>query len=369
MTTDNNSGGSRRYRILGVDDSSTQRKVLSLSFAPPHYELTLAENGAEGIKLLKAKPGYFDVVLSDIEMPDMDGFAFCKEIRETLGLHHLPVLIVSSNISAAYIKKALASGADEFVVKPFNKTELTERIDVAAEQKRMMDGLDEAELVLFALARLVEAKDTLSGHHCDRLVHTLRVFARTLDLNETETKTLAHAGILHDIGKLAIPDTILMKPGSLTDEERKSIQRHTTVGAILIGNHKGLEPVVDIVRHHHERFNGSGYPDGLKGDEIPYLARVFQIADLYDALSNDRVYNTGYDRDKVIKIMVSETKKDYWDRELMQTFLTIASKEAHRLEKSAEARVPMSIEKINRIIDSSAARKKRTTAVKSDERR
>ena len=149
----------------------------------------------------------------------------------------------------------------------------------------------------------------------------------------------------------------------------RSIQRHTTVGAILISNHKGLEPVVDIVKHHHERYDGSGYPDGLKGEEIPYLARVFQIADLYDALSNDRVYNTAYDRDKVIKIMVSETKKGYWDRDLMQTFLAIASKESHKLEKNAKARVPMSIEKINKIIDSNASRKKKTTSVKSDERR
>ena len=227
----------------------------------------------EAIKLLSEKD--FDVLLLDIEMQGMDGFEICRYIRDEMTKVILPILFVSSHVSKDFIQKALSVGGDEFIVKPLDIENVLGRVNAAARQNRMYKKLNASELVLFSVALMTEALDKKSGDHCDRLMHMCDVFAEKLDLSDDDKITLNYASILHDIGKLAVPDNILTKETPLDDEEWRIMKRHTVIGASFGQHIKSCGPIVEIIRHHHEKYDGTGYPDGLKGDEIPYLARVF----------------------------------------------------------------------------------------------
>jgi len=181
-------------------------------------------------------------------------------------------------------------GADDYVTKPFNSVELIARVKAVIERKRLTDLLDDAEAVLFTLARLVEARDEGTSDHCDRLSYASVVFGKELGLNINDLEALRRGGVLHDIGKLGIPDSILLKKDKLNDEEWQIMKQHTTIGATLCSPLRTMKSTAEIVCYHHEKFDGTGYPAGLKGEAIPFLARVFQIVDIYDALYNERSY-------------------------------------------------------------------------------
>ena len=338
------------YRILGVDDSSTQRKIMQTIFSSDRYDLSVAGSGVEAIKLLSDKD--FDVLLLDIEMEGMDGFEICRYIRDEMTQVVLPIIFVSSHVSKELIEMALSVGGDEFIVKPLDMDNVLGRVNTAARQNRLFKRLDNSELVLLSVAHMAEALDTRSGDHCDRLLHMCNVFAERLGLSEDDKITLHYASILHDIGKLAVPDEILTRGTPLNEEEWRMMKRHTVIGASFGKHIKSCGLVVEIIRHHHERYDGTGYPDGLKGEEIPYLARVFQIVDIYDSMSNNRIYNDAFPRDRVIAIMAKEAQKGLRDPELMKSFLDIACNNADLLVRKTMSAQPMSTYKINAIIDS-----------------
>jgi putative two-component system response regulator len=221
------------------------------------------------------------------------------------------------------VVKGMEVGADDYVTKPFNSIELTARVRAAIERKHLTDRLDDAEAVLFSLARVVEARDTNTGDHCDRLAHIGVVFGKHLGLVQEDIEALRRGGVLHDIGKLGIPDNILLKKGKLDAEEWQIMRQHTVIGAALVSPLRTMQRTADIARCHHEKWNGTGYPDGLKGEEIPLIARVFQIVDIFDALSSERPYKPAFSRDKVIEIMEQETAAGFWDPRLMAVFLNI----------------------------------------------
>jgi len=197
------------------------------------------------------------------------------------------------------------------------------RLHSAADRKRLTDQLDSAEHLLFALARMVEAKDGTTGDHCTRLSHTSVVLGRALGLSGDELLALRRGGVLHDIGKLGIPDSILLKPGKLTDDEWTVMRQHVHIGARMVGELKSMRLAEPIIRHHHERWDGSGYPDGLKGEEIPLLARIFQVADIYDALTHARPYKPAMVKEEVIAVMEEEMERGWRDPEITRLFLNI----------------------------------------------
>lgn len=310
------------YRVLVVDDMATNRMLLRAALQSDDYAVTEAADGEQALALLAGDES-FDVVLLDVNLPGLNGFEVCRRIRASHDMRLLPVIMLTTLEDPTDVVAGMQAGASDYLIKPFQAIELKARLAAAAEHKRLIDRLDEAEAVLFALARMVEAKDETTGDHCDRLAHTGVVFGRALGLSYEELEALRRGGVLHDIGKLGIPDSILCKKGPLDAAEWKIMKQHNAIGAALCSPLKTMRRTADIVLCHHEKWNGAGYPAGLAGDEIPLLARVFQIVDIYDALSSDRPYKPAWPREKIIATMQAETEKGFWDPRLTKVFLDI----------------------------------------------
>jgi len=317
-------------KVLIVDDDAYHRTLEKELLDTPTYKVSEAESGAKALALLRTTD--YDVVLLDKRMPGMDGDETCRRIRTDLGLTMLPILMVTGSSDTHNLTESLKAGATDFVRKPYDPTELLARLNSAANHKRVTDQLDSAESLLFALARMVEAKDGTTGDHCSRLSHTGVVLGHTLGLGPDMLLALRRGGVLHDIGKLGIPDSILLKPGPLTNEEWHIMRQHVDIGAHIVGELKSMRLTESIVRHHHERWDGSGYPDGLRGEEIPLLARIFQVVDIYDALTHARPYKPALPKHEVISIMENEAARGWRDPHITAVFLELVKNEPGRLE-------------------------------------
>lgn len=318
------------YRVLIIDDELEHRFLEREILSGPKYMITESSNGRDALSLLKNQQ--YDVVLLDIRMPEMDGNEICRRIRNELHELILPVIMITGFGGHDDLSVSLQAGATDFIRKPYHPKELIARVDAAAAHKRLTDQLDNAESMLFALARMVEAKDAPTGDHCARLAHNGMVLGHALGLGQDELLALRRAGVLHDIGKLGIPDRILLKPAALDTDEWAIMRRHTDIGARLCGGLKSMQLTVPIIRSHHERWDGSGYPEGLKGNDIPLLARVFQIVDIYDALAHARPYKKALPREEVIRIIEQETQQGWRDPEISRVFLDIVRHRPHVLD-------------------------------------
>ncbi len=313
--------GGDEYRILIIDDDGSQRRLEKEVLSAGAYRITEVEDGVQGLQILAREE--FDVVLLDKCMPGIDGDQVCRKVRQELGLTLLPIIMVTGSDSDDEMQKSMQAGASDFVRKPFSTAELLARVNSAATHKRLTDQMDDAESLLFALARMVEAKDTNTGDHCSRLAHISVVFGTALGLDRSQLIALQRGGVLHDIGKLGIPESILLKPGPLNEREWVVMRQHTVIGEQICSGLQSMRATLPIIRSHHERWDGSGYPDGLAKEQIPFLARVFQIADIYDALSHKRPYKKAMGIEQVTGIMEMEVKKGWRDPELMAVFLDI----------------------------------------------
>lgn len=322
------------FEVLVVDDDPHQRAIERETLDTGEFQVTEVSSGFEALHLLAKQD--FDAVLLDKRMPGMDGDEVCRRIRGELGHKLLPIIMVTGNGDIENFKESMAVGASDFVRKPYAPMELVARVRAAAQRKRLTDELDSAETLLFALARMVEAKDGTTGDHCSRLSHYGVVLGRALGLSNDQLQALRRGGVLHDIGKLGIPDSILLKPGALTEAEWVVMRQHVNIGASIVGELKSMRLAVDIVRHHHERWDGLGYPDGLKGTEIPLLARVFQVVDIYDALLHTRPYKKACTQAEVVEILQEETRKGYRDPEIVTVFLDILQNRPQDLMISRE---------------------------------
>ncbi len=329
-----NGCGPAAARVLVVDDMATNRALVKAVLRGPEFDVFEAASGEQALEMLPVQE--FDAVLLDIIMPGLNGLEVCRRIREELEMNLLPVIMVTSMGSPDDVVQGMEYGATDYVAKPFNAAELLARVRAAVEHKRLTDRLDDTESVLFALARLVEAKDGTTGDHCDRLQHLAMIFGKALGLPYEDLEALRRGGVLHDIGKVAVPEAVLLKRGPLDDNEWMAMKQHPTIGAHLCMPLKTMRRTVEIVRCHHEKWNGSGYPAGLEGEDIPLLARVFQIVDSYDALRSERPYKKAFDNATVLRILEEETEKGFWDPELMAIFLDIVRNRPEELELPEE---------------------------------
>lgn len=321
-------------RILLVDDEAVQRRLEReiLESSDLVCEVEEARNGDEALERLRSS--HFDLVLLDKRMPTMDGDEVCRRVRRDLRQVLLPLIMVTGTNSQEDLAASLQAGATDFIAKPYTPLELMSRIRAAVRSKRLTDQLDSAESLLFTLARMVEAKDKTTGDHCSRLSHMSVVFGEALGLGYSQLEAMRRGGVLHDIGKLGIPDSILLKPAGLSDDEWLIMRQHTNIGAHLCASLASMREVVPIIRHHHERWDGSGYPDALRGESIPLLARIFQIVDIYDALASPRPYKRAFTQQEIVGLMREETARGWRDPQLMEAFIAIVEQRPDDLRLS-----------------------------------
>jgi putative two-component system response regulator len=265
-----------------------------------------------------------DLVVVDLVMPEMSGPDFCRLLKAERKTHLIPILMTTSVQGADNEIAGIESGADEFLIKPLLPAVARTRIRAMLRNKALIDSLEEAESILFALAQSVEHRDRHTGQHCERLAAYSIALGKALGLQRRDLVTLYRGGFLHDIGKVSIPDAILFKRGLLTEEEWQTMRLHTLRGEEICRPMKTLAPVLPIIRSHHERWDGSGYPDGLAGEDIPLLARILQVADIYDALTTARPYKPAFSHQHAMDIMLEESRRGWRDPELIPLFGQIA---------------------------------------------
>ena len=305
-------------RILIVDDSKDNIRLITeiLSRQEEKYEIFSASDGLEAVEYIKSKQP--DLIMLDVVMPGMDGFEVCKVIKDDERTRLIPIVMITALDSQQDRLRGLEAGVDDFVSKPFNVYELLARVKNLLKLRSYINELEHAEQVIFSLARAVEAKDEYTEGHCERLSIIAEAMGKELNLSERDIQILRRGGILHDIGKIAIDDAILLKPGPLTDEEFEVIKEHPVIGENICKPLKTLRPVLPVIRYHQERYNGSGYPEGLKGEDIPIHARIIGIVDCYDALTTDRTYRKAIPEKKALEIMTKETEEGLWDPDLFK---------------------------------------------------
>jgi putative two-component system response regulator len=309
---------SKRGIILAADDDEANRELVSALLSAEGYNVVCAANGRQALDRLQSES--IDLALLDVMMPRPTGFEVCQAMKSKPETRLIPVILLTSLNSDADRIHGIMCGADDFLSKPVNKQELLARVHSLLRLKHFTDELDNAETVLFSLALTIEAKDPYTEGHCDRLSKYSIALGEKLGLSEELRLALRRGGLIHDIGKLAVPEHILLKPGPLTPEERKIMEQHTIVGERICAPLRSFRHVLPIIRHHHEKQDGSGYPDGLKGAQVPLTARILQVTDIYDALTTDRPYRKALPAEKAFAIMREEVKRGWWDGAILDEF-------------------------------------------------
>lgn len=320
LSYNHNSIEDEPLKILVIDDDKANLSLISKILSLYKFKVVTESSGEAGLGKLSTEN--FDVILLDVMMPGIDGYEICKRIKECEETRLIPVIILTALNSREDRIKGIEAGCEDFISKPLDKTELVTRIRALGKVKRLNDELDMAESVLLSLARAVEAKDDTTGRHCDRLIQLSKQFGQFLELSKMDLKILERASVLHDVGKIGMPDSILLKEGDLTLDEWAIVKRHPIVGEEICKPLRTLKDVSPIIRTHHERWNGTGYPDGLKEEEIPFLSRVFQILDAFDALTTKRPYKKAINPVDALQILKSETDDGLWDPKLIKKFLS-----------------------------------------------
>src|SRR5271163_1807348 len=305
-------------KILIVDDESTALAALDLLLRREGFDVRTVSDGASALAECAAfRP---DLILLDIMMPGMNGFEVCRHIKATPETRLTPVVLITGLTETEDRIAGINAGADDFLSKPIDLNELLARTRSLLRLKQYTDELENAEAVLFSLAHSIEARDPYTHGHCERLAEMSARMGEQLGVTEEQIKALRRAGVVRDIGKVAVPDSILLKPGPLTEDETKVMQKHPVVGERICAPLKTFRLVLPIIRHHHEKHDGSGYPDGLQGDEIPLTARILQLADVYDALTTDRPYKVAFTPEVALDLMGEEAERGWWDRGLFEAF-------------------------------------------------
>ena len=304
--------------ILVADDNQSARDILEMMLRTHGYRVLSAADGPQALAFLQQET--IDLALIDVVMPGQSGFAVCRAAKDRPETRLTPIVLITGLGRGEDRIRGIEAGADDFLNKPVRKEELLARVKSLVRIKRFTDELESAETVVFTLAASIEAKDPYTEGHCDRLSRYSVALGERLGLSEEERIALRRSGVIHDIGKVAVPERVLLQPGPLDAHERELMEAHTVIGERICAPLKSFRQVLPIIRWHHERQDGGGYPDRLRGDQIPVIARVLQTVDIYDALTTDRPYRKGLSSERAFAILHDEVRRGWWDGALVNEF-------------------------------------------------
>jgi putative two-component system response regulator len=314
-------GISERPTILVVEDEPHIREVLSGLLGALGYRLLMAASAEQALDALNVVSP--DLVLTDVHLGAMSGIELCARLKADPRYELMPVVILTAVGDLEARVAGLAAGVDDFFTKPVEFVELRTRLAALLRVKMLLGQLERAEAVITTLALTIEARDPYTLGHCDRLSRYAVALGEALGLDHEMLRALRLGGYLHDLGKIAVPDGILLKPGPLDPVEQERIRAHPGAGSDLVLGLRSMELVRPIMRHHHEKWDGSGYPDGLKGAAIPLGARIISVVDVFDALHTERPYKAALPRSEAVSLLIRETDAGYWDPKVVETFLEI----------------------------------------------
>ena len=312
---------SERPTILVVEDEPHIRDVLAGLLGALGYRLLMAVSAEQALDVLNVVSP--DLVLTDVHLGAMSGIELCARLKADPRYELMPVVILTAVGDLEARVAGLAAGADDFFTKPVEFVELRTRLAALLRVKMLLGQLERAEAVITTLALTIEARDPYTLGHCDRLSRYAVALGQALGLDPDMVRALRLGGYLHDLGKIAVPDGILLKPGPLDPMEQERIRAHPGAGSDLVLGLRSMELVRPIMRHHHEKWDGSGYPDGLKGAAIPLGARIISVVDVFDALHTERPYKAALPRSEAVSLLIRETDAGYWDPKVVETFLEI----------------------------------------------
>jgi putative two-component system response regulator len=315
----------RLPRILVVDDNPNTMSLMQDLLSSRGYDVVAVPDATQAeAEILHHAP---DLILSDVVMPGKSGYELCHELKENPASRLIPFVLITGLTEREDRVRGIEAGADDFLNKPIFPEELFARVKSLLKLKEFTDELETAESVLCTLGLSVESRDPYTEGHCERLAENASNLGRHLHLEDDEITALRRGGYLHDLGKIAVPDEILKKGANLTAEEWAVMKRHPLTGENICRPLRSLRLVLPIIRNHHEHFNGSGYPDGLSGENIPRLARVLQVVDVYDALRTARPYKPALSHDQAAITMRDEARAGLWDEELVGEFFSMLDKQ------------------------------------------
>ena len=319
---DSHSPAPRQSRILVADDTESIRALFRKLLATDGHEVI---DVADGVAALAAVRDFHpDVVLLDVTMPQLDGLEVCRRLKSDPATRLTPVVLVTGLSDLQDRIKGIEAGADEFLSKPVHPLELRARVNSLTRMKQLFDALDSAEAAFMTLALTIEARDPTTGGHCERLARHAVALGKALGVDEKEVQALHRGGYLHDVGKVGVPDAVLLKPGPLTPAEFALMKKHPDIGDSLCAPLQSLRSVRPIIRCHHERLDGSGYPQGLRGDEVPLLAQIVGICDVYDALTSHRPYRPALTSEDAVRHLLEDAAAGKFKRQHVEAFLTVA---------------------------------------------
>jgi cyclic di-GMP phosphodiesterase len=308
----------RKPHILVVDDLPENREILVDLLGSEGYVLDTAQDGEEAVEKALASPP--DLILMDVSMPRLTGFEACRRLKADERTHLVPIVLVTGLVAREDRIQGIAAGCDDFLTKPVDSEQLMARTRNLLRTKSLVDELEQAENVLVSLATALDAKDNYTRGHSERVARYAEALGAEVGLGRLERRNLRRAGLLHDIGKIGTSLDYLHKPGPLTTAEYEEVKKHPVIGFEICLPLRTMAPLLELIRGHHERLDGRGYPDGLRGEQVPMPLRCLTIADVYDAITSDRSYRRALPRDKALQIMRDEANTGMWDARLVDLF-------------------------------------------------
>ncbi len=323
--------GETAQRILVVDDNVSIAGLLEEVLVAEGHEVVVVGDGDCAMHEITNNPP--DLILLDIELPKLSGYEVCQRVKSNPATRWIPIVIITGQAGQEFKIHSWELGADDFLSKPFQVIEIVVRCRSLLRVKRLLDELDSAEAVVFGLARTMEAKSPYTFGHSERVAEYAGLLAEKAGVSIEDRHDLYKGALLHDIGKICVPDAILDKPAALSPDEIIIVQQHTVQGAHILEPLRSVRRVVPLARSHHERIDGRGYPDGLSGDQIPYLVRILSVADVYDSLSSRRPYRPAMPHKRCLQILREEAFEGGLDPELVDLFCQAWDDAGKRLPK------------------------------------